>query len=56
MSNIFNTHDIRMLAERILRMAKNGETDNEIFVEDAIVLAESLKDVEEIIFKEEEDA
>jgi len=54
-SNIFNTQDIKLLAKRVLRMAANSETDNEIFVEDATALAEALENVDEIIFKEEAD-
>lgn len=55
MNNIFNTHDIKLLAKRVLRMAKNGETDNPIFIEDATALAEAFEHVDEIIFKEDKD-
>lgn len=55
MSNLFKTQDIELVAERIRRMLKIGETNNSTFIRDVTTLVEALENVEEIIFKEEED-
>lgn len=55
MSNLFKTRDIQLLAERIRRMLKSGETNNITFIRDVTTLVDALENVEEITFKEEGD-
>ena len=55
MSNLFKTRDIELVAERIRRRLKIGETNNATFIRDVTTLVDMLEGVEEIIFKEEGD-